>query len=155
MGLPAVGLLHSLKALLTPLIPGGISSQGFLQRGAQRLAAGDIHQQPVAATAQDVDRTAIVGGHHRQTAGRGFNQGQTEGFGERWVHKDATASCRPAVDRWHLRAAVVFGIGHLAVEILPINGFEHVMPFLTLTAFQRVEAFAVAQHQQQIGLLAQ
>jgi len=155
MGFPAVSLLHSLKALLPPLIPGGISSQGFLQSGAQRLAAGDIHQQTVAASAQDVDGTPIVGGHHRQTTGRGFDQGQTKGFGERRVHKHATASGCPAIDRWNLRTAVMFGIGDLAVEILTIDGFEHVMPFLPLTAFQRVEAFAVAEHQQQVGLLAQ
>ena len=134
MGFPAVGLLNSLKALLTPLIPRSIRCQRLLKGGAQGLTTRDIHQQTVATTAQDVDWTPIVGCHNRQAASSGFDQGQTKRFSQRWVDENTTAGGSPAIDPGDLRTAVVFRIGNLAIEILAINGFQHVLPFLTLAA---------------------
>jgi hypothetical protein len=38
---------------------------------------------------QDVAGTTVVGGDHRQTRGGGLQQGESEGFGEGWIHKHA------------------------------------------------------------------
>jgi len=153
MGRPVVGLSHRRQALGPPGIPRGARGSGPFKAPAQLAAQGHIHQQTVATALQDVHRTAVVGGHHRQPAGGRLQQGEPKGFREGRVHKQTAAPGHPTQQGWHLGPAVLLGIGHLAIKIVAINGLKQQLPFLPLFLAQQLQILAAAQHQHEVVVL--
>ena len=79
VGIPTEVATDGLNAVVTPAMPTGAIGTRPLQTVLQGLQVSDIHQQTVVTAGQDVARSTVIGRHHRQTAGRRFQQRQTEG----------------------------------------------------------------------------
>jgi len=155
MGIPAEVPTDGLNPVVTPTAPTGAITAGQFQGLLKCPGIGDVRQKTVVATVLDVPWTAIVGGHHRQTTGRGLQKGESEGFGQRRVHKQPPTTRRPAIKGRNLGTAVLFGIGHLAIEIKAIHQIEHLLEHIALLLLELTRVIPTAQHKHQVVTLPQ
>ena len=106
---PGVVPLHAPQAVAghaDPLFP---VAERLQDRLAQRLLVQGIDQAAVVAMIEDVDGAAIVRGDHGQAAGAGFDQGQSERFGERGIDEDALGARRDPVEAGDIVRLVLLG----------------------------------------------
>jgi len=155
MCIPAVGATDGCQTVVAPAPPATSIHSGQLQRLLQGAEVGDIHQAAIGAALQNLARTAIIGGHQRQAAGRGLQQGEPEGLGERRVHEHPTQPSRPAVQGRHLIAAMLLGVGNTTVKIETVDEFEQLLKQLTLRVFQGAGIVATTEHEHKIVALPQ
>ena len=80
MGLPGIMPPHPRDAMTSSPLPGLIVSQQFQQGTVDGGLVQRIHQHAILAVGDDIHRPAVLGGHHRQSAGGGLQDGQAEGF---------------------------------------------------------------------------
>ena len=142
---PTMGV-HGTSNTVATTAPTGAITAGQFQSLLKCPGIGNVRQKTVVATVLDVTWTAIIGGHHRQTTSRGLQKGESEGFGQRRVHKQTPTTRRPAIEGRNLGTAVLFGIGHLAIEIKTIHQIEHLLEHIALLLLELTRVIPTAQH---------
>ena len=155
MGIPAEVTSNGLNPVDTPTTPTGAITASQFQGLLKCAGIGYVDQKTVDATMLDVPWTAIVGGQHRQTTGRGLQKGESERFGQRRIHKQPSTARRPAVQSGNLGTAVLFGIGHLAIEIKPIHQIEHLLKHIALLLLELTRVISTTKHKHQVVALPQ
>ena len=155
MGIPAEVATHRFDAAIPPAAPALRVGSGGLKTLLQRIEIRHVNQLAVATALQDVARAPVVGGHHRQPAGGGLQQGEAKGFGQGRVHEHSATAGGPAVDRRDVVASVVLGIGDAPIKIEAIHQLENLLKLIALLLLHGAGILPAAQHQHQVVTLLQ
>ena len=151
MGLPGIAVAHGAQAVSDQLPAEVLVAQDTNQGVGHGPAIQGVDQEPVLAVADDVDRTAVLGGDQRQSACRGFQEGQSEGLGQGRIDKDASGTGDEPIDLGHLLGAMVFGGRNLAVEIVGVDGQQDVRQNGSRALVEVANIVSVAGDNQQVG----
>ena len=155
VGLPGVQLAHLLDAIGRGPLPGILIPQQFQQGRRDLVFIQGVDEFAALAVADDIHRPAVFGCHHRQAAGRGFQQGQSEGLGERGVDEDPAPGGDHTVDFGHVCGPVMLGHGHPPVQVIGIHDQQQVGQHCLGAVFQVAYIVAIAGNYQQVGGLLQ
>ena len=155
MGIPAEMTADGFHTVVTPVSPALGILTGTFQCLLKRTGISDIDQQSVVTSSLNVARPSVIGRHHRQAAGSGFEERQTKGFGQRWVNEQTSFLGGPSINRRNLGASMLFGVRNGSVEIVAIHQIEHLLKHITLLFLQLTWILTTAQHQHQVVAVAQ
>ncbi len=152
MGLPTVVASHPVDASIGKIAPLLLVDQDRCQRPGNVLGIRGFDQNTVAAVGHDIHRPAVVGGHDRQTAGRGLDQGDAERLHQRRVDENAMALGTDPVKLGDLGGEIMlFGNRQLTVKIVMIHLQQHIGEHLALVFFHGGDVAANACKNGQVG----
>ena len=151
VGLPGIAVAHRGQTVANKLRSEVMVAQDSDQRVGHGPAIQWVDQETVAAVADDVHRTAVLGGNQRQSARGGFQQGQPEGLGQGRVDEDAAGPSDKAIDLGHLLGAMMLRRRDLAVEVVGVDGEQDVGQNGARALVEVADVVPVAGDDQQIG----
>ena len=103
------------------------------------------------AIAGDIARPAILGRDDREVAGSGLDQGQSERFGQRGIGEyTAAGGCQTVEDRYII-LLMLFRIGHLAIQVILVNGQQQVGEYFLRPAAHFTDIIPGTGNDHQVG----
>ena len=97
--------------------------QDVFQRVPNGLVIHGVNQHAVFAIFKNVPRAAIMGGHHRQPSGSGFQKSEAKGFSECRVYKHAFSLGGPTIKLRYFRCSVCFGHSAVPAQVIVVYQF--------------------------------